>query len=271
MIGPADRQQFIEQGYLVVAGLVPAALCARVRAAICDFTGIVEDDPDTWRRHDVQGHGIVPLHHAQALWEVRQLPELHRVFATLYGTDALWVTVDRVSVKAPARQFATPYRVDPIHWDGDPRTLPGRAIQGLVYLTDTAPEQGGFCCVPDLFRTLDRWLPEHANDPNPLQPDVSGYPILQIGAPAGSLVLWDRRMPHSSGANHCDRPRWVQYVAMNTAGDEAARGALRTLYEQKRPPGWALRQAVPGQQDPEPGAPARLSPLGRKLAGVDPW
>jgi hypothetical protein len=158
-----------------------------------------------------------------------------------------------------------------VHWDGDPRRAGGRSIQGLVYLADTAPEQGAFCCVPGLFRDLDGWLPEHQDDPNPLRPDVTGYEVLPVGAPAGSLVLWDRRMPHSSGENLCDRPRWVQYVAMHPAGDDTARAALARLWREKRPPDWALRQNVPGQQNPEPGEPATLTPLGRRLAGVDPW
>lgn len=271
VIGPADRTRFFEQGYLVLEGVVPPALCARVREAISEFTGVVEEDPRTWDKHAAQGHGIVPLHHAQALWDVRQLPELHAAFAALYGLEQLWVTIDRVSVKAPAALFERPYRVDPVHWDGDPRQPAARSIQGLVYLTDTAPEQGAFCCVPELYRGLAPWLAVHADDPNPLQPDVTGFEVVPVGGPAGSLVVWDRRMPHSSGANLHTRPRWVQYVAMHPAGDETARQALRRLYQEKRPPAWALRQAVPGQRDPEPGPPATLTPLGRRLAGVDPW
>lgn len=271
MIGASDRARFFEQGYLVLENVVPADLCARVRAVVSDFTGVVEEDPPTWRRQSAQGHGIVPVHHAQALWDVRQLPAMHAAFAALYGTERLWVTIDRVSVKVPASLFDSPYRVDPVHWDGDPRRAGGLSIQGLVYLTDTPAEQGAFCCVPDLFRELQSWLAQHQHDPNPLQPDVTAYEVLPIGAPAGSLVLWDRRMPHTSAANLGDRPRWVQYVAMNPAGDEAARQALRRLCLDKRPPGWAVRQNVPGQRDPEPGDPATLTPLGRRLAGIDPW
>jgi ectoine hydroxylase-related dioxygenase (phytanoyl-CoA dioxygenase family) len=271
MIGATDRARFVEQGYLVVEGVVPDALCARVRSVIADFTGVDDDDPSTWQRQGAHGHGIVPVHHAQALWDVRQLPAMHALFAALYETERLWVSVDRVSVKVPARTFETAYNVDHVHWDGDPRRAGGRSIQGLVYLADTAPEQGAFCCVPGLFRDLDGWLPEHQDDPNPLRPDVTGYEVLPVGAPAGSLVLWDRRMPHSSGENLCDRPRWVQYVAMHPAGDDTARAALARLWREKRPPDWALRQNVPGQQNPEPGEPATLTPLGRRLAGVDPW
>jgi len=271
MSGEADKRRFLEQGYLVIEGVVPETLCASVRRAICDFTGVIEDDPASWRRHDVQGHGIVPVHHAQALWDVRQLPQLHRIFAMLYGTEQLWVSVDRASCKLPAQQFDTGYRVDPIHWDGDPRQLASLSIQGLVYLADTAAEQGGFCCVPTLYRELDAWLAHHADDPPPLQPDVTGHAVLRIGAPAGSLIVWNRRMPHSSGENRCERPRWVQYLTMTPAGNEQARAEQRALYLEKRPPAWAVRQQIAGQQIPEPGAPAMLTALGRKLAGVDPW
>ncbi|MFM7119669.1 MAG: phytanoyl-CoA dioxygenase family protein [Gammaproteobacteria bacterium] len=275
MMTTSDRAdalaQFEAQGFLVVEDVVPAELCARVRGAISAFTGVDEDAPETWTRHAAQGHGIVPLHHGQALWDVRQWPAVHAVFAALYGTDALWVSIDRVSVKAPAHLFSQGWSVDPVHWDGDPRVPGPRSLQGLVYLTDTPASQGAFCCVPSLYRTLAAWLAAHPDDAAIVRPDIAGHERVAVAAPAGSLVVWDRRMPHTSAANHGDRPRWVQYVAMQPAGDEAARQRLARLYHERRPPGWALRQAVPGQQDPEPGPPATLTPLGRRLAGVDAW
>lgn len=264
-------ERFKTQGFLVVENVVPAKLCARVCDAIGAVTGVREDAPETWTRHAAEGHGIVPLHHGQALWDVRQWPAVHDIFAALYGTPALWVSVDRVSVKAPARLFADGWAVDPVHWDGDPRVPGPRSLQGLVYLTDTPDAQGAFCCVPSLYRCLDAWLAEHLDDAALRQPDLTGHPLVPIGAPAGSLVIWDRRMPHTSAANLGERPRWVQYVAMQPAGDENARARLARLYRECRPPGWALRQAVPGQQDPEPGPPAALTALGRRLAGVDAW
>ncbi len=66
-------------------------------------------------------------------------------------------------------------------------------------------------------------------------------------------------------------PRWVQYVAMDPVGDAEARDARLTQYREKRPPPWAVRQNIVGQQIPEPGDPARLTPLGRRLVGVDSW
>ena len=50
-----------------------------------------------------------------------------------------------------------------------------------------------------------------------------------------------------------------------------ARKQLVTLYREKRPPEWAVRQHVRGQQIPEPGEPAQLTDLGRKLVELTPW
>jgi hypothetical protein len=270
MISDADKRHFREHGYLVLERLIPESVCAAVRATIADYLGVRADDPATWYRRDVHGHGIVPLHHPQTFWDLRQQPQIHDAFAALYGTPKLWVSIDRASFKPPSRGLSQTYRPEPIHWDGDPRrtTL---SIQGLVYLTDTSPDQGGFCCVPALFRQLDDWLQRHPAPEMLRRPDVSGFPVERIGGPVGSLVLWNRRMPHSSAENQGDAPRWVQYVAMEPEGDAAARAQLTTMYREKRPPEWAVRQQIVEQQIPEPGDPATLSPLGRKLVGLTPW
>ena len=264
----AHRQQFLDQGYLYVADVVPRADCERVIAAICEFTGADADDERTWS--DYPGHGIVPLHHHQALWDVRQLPQMHELFALLLGTEKLWVTLDRVSFKAPAHARTTPFRMDAVHWDGDPRGSE-LGIQGLVYLTDNPPEQGAFGMVPALYQQLDTWLATERSATQLRRPDVSAYPLVPLGGAQGSMVLWHRRMPHTSLANNTTRPRYVQYVAMSPAGDDAARTQFAAFTRERRPPAWAVRQHVPGQLDPEPGPSLNLSGLGRKLSGLEPW
>ncbi len=92
-----------------------------------------------------------------------------------------------------------------------------------------------------------------------------------VGGTTGALVLWNRRMPHSSTRNLSHRPRWVQYVAMDPVGDEAARLKRVEGFQRSMPPQWAIVQKVPGQEIPEPGGPARLSDLGRRLVGIDHW
>ena len=100
---------------------------------------------------------------------------------------------------------------------------------------------------------------------------MSGYPLVPVGGPQGSLVIWHRRMAHTSLANNSNMPRLVQYVTMTPAGNEEARAANAKLCLEKRPPAWAVRQKVPGQLDPEPGPAVQFTALGRKLAGIDAW
>ncbi|MDA1074137.1 MAG: phytanoyl-CoA dioxygenase family protein [Proteobacteria bacterium] len=272
MISGADKQSFFDQGYLVVPGVVPALLCEAAVSAICRHLTLKLDDPSTWYVGASQGHGIVPVHHDPVFWAIRQLPAIHQVFADLYNTGHLWVTMDRASFKPPAHGWGEKVYVDPIHWDGDPRLDSPLSIQGLVYLTDTAADQGAFCCVPGAFRSLSEFLLNQTEDAlSRLRPDLGDHVVEAIAAPAGSLVLWHRKMPHSSAENLTAEPRFTQYVAMDLQGDENARQHRIELFSQKRPPAWAVRQNVPDQQIPETGPEIVLTELGRKLVGVDRW
>lgn len=271
MLTPDDRAHLIEHGWLVVPNVVSKAHCEAVIDALCQFINVDPADPSTWQNYLKQGHGIIPLHHAQALWDVRQLPQLHAIFSAIYQTEKLSVTLDRGSFKVPGRLHESGFRMDPAHWDADPRTQREVSVQGLIYLTDTPPEQGAFAMVPELYRTLDDWLATPRDDAEVRRPDVAAYPLVPVGGTQGSLVIWHRRMPHTSLPNDTERPRLVQYVTMAPARDEDACRELARLTLEKRPPAWAVRQKVPGQLDPEPGPPVKLTALGRKLAGIEAW
>jgi hypothetical protein len=271
VVTPSDRERFLHDGYLVVEGLVGKEHCDASIDAMASYVGIALDDPRSWYSHNLNAHGIVPLHHAQALWDLRQLPQVHEAFAAIYGDPRLWVTHDRVSFKAPPRPNEAPTPMTPVHWDCDPRTWKQISVQGVVYLRDTDPQQGAFCCVPSVYRGLGEWLATRNSDDEVRRPDVSAEPLVKVGGPAGSLVMFHRLMPHSSAPNETDRPRFVQYVGMGPEGSDEERAVRVHDYLHKMPPAWAIRQKVPGQQMPEPGAPARLTPLGRKLVGLDRW
>jgi len=271
MITETDKRRFSKDGYLLVENVVPESLCAAVRSTICEFLDMQADDPASWPESQSRGHGIVPIHHPQALWDVRQHPAVHQVFAALHDTEKLWVVVDRVSFKTRDRDSPPPGPAEPIHWDRHPGDDGGLSLQGLVYLTDTAPDQGAFCCAPALYRDLNGYLARHPEHGHSRQPVVDPESIEVVGGPAGSLLVWNRKLPHSSTYNRCGQPRWVQYVAMDPAGDDAARANRVTEFHDRMPPQWAIVQNVTGQKVPEPGGPVRLSALGRKLVGIEVW
>ncbi len=277
---PAQREHLLEHGWVRIDDVVPATLCARVVDAIGQFLDIDPDAPQDWYKHPLEGHGIVPLHHHQALWDVRQHPRVHALFSELLGTPRLRVTQDRVSFKAPAAGWAHAPRVDPVHWDAPPHALRASgqlALQGLVYLTDTAPDQGGFAGVPAIYRNLDAWLAAHPPQADGRAPRPTWRPedLVTVSGPRGAMVIWHRLLPHTSVRNDGQRPRMVQYVAMDPVDAPPAQRSARSQRVQdclqRRAPDWALRQQVPGQRNPEPGPPLQLTRLGRRLAELDNW
>ncbi len=270
-ITPEDRRHLLEEGWLAVADVVPREVRESVISSICEFLKVDPNDTASWYQHTLGGHGIVPLHHHQALWDVRQLPSVYELFTEVYETPELWVTMDRVSFKAPAdERWPDSSRMSPFHWDGDPRQKQ-LMVQGLVFLTDTEPHQGGVAFLPDLYKQLDAWTEEPHSEEEWRRPDCSPYPVTRVPGKAGTVVVWHRNMPHTSALNRGTKPRFVQYVTMSPAGNDDERAERVQLWRNKIPPPWAVRQNVPMQQNPEPGDSPTLTALGRKLVGVEPW
>ena len=88
-------------------------------------------------------------------------------------------------------------------------------LQGILYLTDTAAEQGAFTCVPGFQHRLADWLARRppGADPRQLDPDLVASAV-PISGRAGDLIIWHHALPHGSSPNRTDRPRLVQYLTM---------------------------------------------------------
>jgi hypothetical protein len=179
------------------------------------------------------------------------------------------VTMDRASFKPPYRSESPDRRDDsPMHWDREPYDPRGSYLQGVLYLTDTASDQGAFQCVPKIHRLPERW--NSKRDDGILMPEQTpAGEIVTVPGRGGTLVVWDSRLPHGNGLNHTGCPRFAQYIAMRPAGNWRARWRRIRLWRHKRAP--SIWRPWPHQVDPEPGEPAKLTPLGRKLLGIDRW
>ena len=262
-----DVAHFQAEGWVLVDDVVAQSDLDAVVDVICSFLGIEpgKSQPSP-RRADVI-NGIVPIHQHQALWDTRQAPAMHAAFSAIHGTDALWVTMDRVSYKPRISERAKAQRGDAnaIHCDKD-LTDTTFTVQGVLYLTDTLEDQGAWECVPSLYREIrDEGLTDIK-----WAHDIGEREVRRVPGKAGSLVIWDGRMPHSSGHNWTDTPRYVQYITMNRPGDEATRHARVDDWRANRAP--AHWRGLPHQPDPEPWtAPASLTPLGQRLLGLSPW
>lgn len=288
LIDTSDKQFFRENGYLKIKNAVPTDLCEAVVDDIYAFTGRDPDDPDAWYRppkgmdEQFSAAGMIEMYHRQSMWDVRQHPRTYQAFAELLEEERLWVSIDRVNMTPPRREENPELNRGFVHWDVDLGSVPTpipqpHGVQGVVYLDDTSAEQGGFCCVPELYREIDEeWLSDRRKtreDPNELTgADLESYEVEPIPGEQGDLVIWDRMTPHGNGENLASDPRFAQYVLMFP---EAFADADR---RDGRIQSWRASEAPPG--DPFPGdprelerdtGPAELTSLGQKLLGVDAW
>ena len=167
ILSAQDHAFWEENGYVVVPNVVPKANLDAVVDVVWEFLEMDPNDPQTWYRLP-EWHsraGMVHLYHHQALWNNRQYPRVHQAFSELFGTDKLWVSLDRTNMNPPANADWDYQGF--IHWDFDPTTWPiGLRVQGVLCLTDTDEAQGGFQCVPGSHKIVPEIVARQPPDAN---------------------------------------------------------------------------------------------------------
>jgi hypothetical protein len=201
-----------EHGYVVLHDAVPADTRDVAAEAVWTHLGASADDPQSWyRRRD---HGIMVQYFQHPAFAAnRRSPRIHKAFAQLWGTADLWVTTDRVGFNVPERPgflFPGP----DLHWDVSVKMPLLFGTQGILYLTDTPPEQGAFTLVPGFHRWGEDWLKSLPPGVDPRRQDLHALGSIPIGGRAGDLIIWHQALPHGSSPNRGTRPRLVQYINM---------------------------------------------------------
>jgi len=257
---------------MVIRNVLPASLIGNAIREITAFLGADLHDSSTWYRNAPQNDGIVPLHHAQSLWDIRQCANLFATFSEFWRTRRLMVDINRCIFRPPCHPKWPTISRSTIHWDTDPRAPGIGSLQGVVLLTDVGPNGGGYQCLPDIYRSLDIWLARNGRGSNFdfFNPQLNSRETLQIEGNAGDVILWSTRLPHGSAVNLSNRPRIAAFVSMQPPDDNPQlRASMRKWGLTKQAPDYW--RGLPGQLETEPGAPAVLSELGLKLIGVMPW
>lgn len=284
VLSAEDRAFFDENGYVIIPNAVPQENLDAVIAAIWEFLGMDPNDPEDWYHEPHRHGGMIEMYQHPALWNNRQHPKLHQAFSELLGTEKLWVSIDRANMKPPARPEHPEYDHKGFtHWDTDTSKLPQPlGVQGVLYLTDTTEAMGGFQCIPGFHKNLEAWVAQQPADRNPRAPDLSRLPegmkVTPIPGKAGDFLIWDRLLAHGNGHNTSNRPRLAQYITMHRAPTPPL-SPEQEERRQDRIDRWQRRIGPKG--DPFPGDPRRweelhgktaeLTPLGRKLLGLDLW
>jgi hypothetical protein len=266
----SDREiEHLERcGFVRIPGVVSTSLTEGVLEALRDRFALRVDDPRSWQEMPVENCGVVPLHHHQALWDLRQYPSLYETFRGIWGTGRLTVSVDRPSFHPPSSTRPWDVGHHRLHWDFDP-SQEHRELQGLVYLTDASEMQGAFRCSPELYAKRAEWLSRQPAGVDPRFADLSGAPTVAVPGRAGDLIIWRPQLPHAAGPNLSKQVRAAQCVSMFPGVPTHERREWASWLLALRPPPWW--RGLTGQADPEPGPAPRLTPLGRRLAGLDEW
>jgi len=267
-------------GYIVIKNAVPKEQVEKTAQFLWEFEEKDPKDPSTWytppraemQMKELTNTGMVEVYNHPYLWENRQYPKIHQAFADIWGTEKLWVTIDRANLNFPIRP-GFEYKGF-IHWDYDPETKPEN-VQGVLALADQTDENmGGFQCIPELFRNYDTWKLSQPEDRNHFQPDITGLEMVKVPLEAGDLLIFNSLEPHGIRPNRSEnKVRIAQYISMMPAEED------NTVLRDWRIQSWKERIAPEGYAFP--GDPrnwertrystAELSPLGRKLLGLDSW
>jgi len=162
-----------------------------------------------------------------------------------------------------------------LHWDYNPWVLhkwinngDPEPFQGLVALVDCPEEVGGFMAVPGSHTFLTQWISER---PCPRMSRASlrlpPYDPMQnykqkVPLRKGEMVIWYSRTAHCNFPNYSDKMRIHQYVrclpATKQSQDRDRYAPKRIMHKERDDEftDWSL---------------PFLTPLGRKLVGLDDW
>lgn len=203
-----------QNGYVVLRNAVTADQCRAAAQAIYEFLGADPSKPETWYNNPA-GHTIwVSVLRHPAFLANRESRRIHSAFAQLWGRTDLWTSVDQGGFNPPERA-GWPFPGPHLHWDESIAEPVPLGMAGILYLTDTASDQGAFRCVPGFHRQLARWLAELPPDTDPRDHRIlNTLPAVAVAGSAGDLVIWHQGLPHGSSPNRSNRPRVVQYLTM---------------------------------------------------------
>ncbi len=280
VLSEADWRFWIDNGYIVVKNAIPKENAERMAKLLWEFEEKDPNNPETWyappraemRMKELVGSGMVELYNHQYEWDNRQYPRVYEAFADIWGTEKLWVTIDRANLNFPVRP-EQPFKGF-IHWDYDPETKPVN-VQGVIALADQTDENmGGFQCLPELYRNYDTWKLTQPADRDRFKPDVSGLEMVKVKMQAGDLLIFNSLLAHGIRPNLTqNKVRIAQYISMMPAqedDEELRQWRITSWRDRKAPEGYAF-PGDPRNWEQTRYETAQLSTLGKKLLGLEKW
>ena len=275
-----DWKFWTHNGFVIVKNAVPKEQTEATAKFLWEFEEKNPNDPSTWytapraemKMKELANTGMVEVYNHQHLWNNRMTQRVYDAFVDIWGTEKLWVTIDRANLNFPIRP-GFEYKGF-IHWDYDPETKPVN-VQGVLALADQTDENmGGFQCIPELFRTYDTWKLTQPEDRNRFMPDTTGFTPVKVKLEAGDLLIFNSTQPHGIRPNLSkDKVRIAQYISMMPAeedNEELKQWRIRSWKDRIAPEGYAF-PGDPRKWEQTKYQQAELNELGKKLLGLEKW
>ena len=282
VLSEEDWRFWMHNGYIVIKNAIPKDQAKATADFIWEFDEKDPNDSSTWyakpraemQMKELAGTGMVEAYNHQTLWNNRQMQKVYDAFVDVWGTEKLWVTIDRVNLNFPQRPGEE--KEGFIHWDYDPETRP-QNVQGVIALADQMDENmGGFQCIPWLYRNYDAWKLTQPEDRDRFQPnlDTLQNKLVKVVMEAGDLLIFNSTEPHGIRPNRSDnKVRIAQYISMMPAEEENQElkdWRVNSWKNRIAPVGYAF-PGDPRNWEQEKHKTAELSELGKKLLGLNNW
>jgi hypothetical protein len=255
-------------------------------------------------------HGIIQHYrvgHTDFVWNVRSHPNVYKEFAKIWGTKKLLTSFDGACVmKPPEKTGFWPREKQWFHTDQSYRDSSLKCIQGLVPLETMSDQDGTLEVLAGSHKhhnafvkwkkeqADNKWVPSASNwhkltnDEFQWYLEQEGVKRTKVSAPKGSLVLWDSRTIHKNAYPVKGRPnarwRYVVYSCMLPADNIRPRDMAKkqqALANMRMTTHWPYPVYLFSKEPRSYGQPTmdyktvdnldHLSPLARKLAGLDEW
>jgi len=282
VLSEEDWLFWMHNGYIVIKNAIPKDQAKATADFIWEFDEKDPNDPSTWyakpraemQMKELAGTGMVEAYNHQTLWNNRQMQKVYDAFVDVWGTEKLWVTIDRVNLNFPQRPGEE--KEGFIHWDYDPETRP-QNVQGVLALADQMDESmGGFQCIPWLYRNYDTWKLTQPEDRHRFQPNLDSLQdkLVKVLMEAGDLLIFNSTEPHGIRPNRSGKKvRIAQYISMMPAEEENQElkdWRINSWKNRVAPVGYAF-PGDPRNWEQEKYKTAELSKLGKKLLGLENW
>ncbi|MDA9127790.1 phytanoyl-CoA dioxygenase family protein [Flavobacteriaceae bacterium] len=282
VLSEEDWRFWMHNGYIVIKNAIPKDQAKATADFIWEFDEKDPNDPSTWyakpraemQMKELAGTGMVEAYNHQTLWNNRQMQKVYDAFVDVWGTEKLWVTIDRVNLNFPQRPGEE--KEGFIHWDYDPETRP-QNVQGVIALADQMDESmGGFQCIPWLYRNYDTWKLTQPEDRHRFLPNIDSLQdkLVKVLMEAGDLLIFNSTEPHGIRPNRSGKKvRIAQYISMMPAEEENQElkdWRINSWKNRVAPVGYAF-PGDPRNWEQEKYKTAELSKLGKKLLGLENW